>query len=111
MAGTKSRMLPPSLAASMALSLATIPPMPPAALTESYASTMTMPIFNTNWNRSVTSTPQRPDSVLMPAVRRMMQNTRPRAWSLSRAGKITIRILTMARLTQPRMMQLMGSPR
>ena len=79
-----------------------------------------MPIFSTNWMRSVTSTPHSPDSTEMEAVSSMMPNTTSRAatfgsWMPERRegqpGKITVRIFTMARLTQPRMMQLMGRPR
>ena len=71
-----------------------------------------MPILRTNWNRSVTSTPQRPERVEISAVTPMMANTTIRALSLVvSTGKIIIRIFTMARFTQPRMMQLMGSPR
>ena len=71
---------------------------------------MTMPILMTNWNRSVTSTPHSPERVEISDVMAIMPSTIPSAWSFV-TPRISIRILTIARLTQPRMMQLMGMPR
>ena len=84
--------------------------MPPTARTAQAASTITIPIFSTNWKRSMTRTPQSPDRVEIMAVISMIPKTMSRASTLV-IPKIMIRILTMARLTQPITMQLMGSPR
>ncbi len=84
--------------------------MPPTARTANTASTITMPILTTNWNRSVTSTPHSPESVEMNEVSAIIPITIARASSLV-TPRISIRIFTMAWFTQPRMMQLMGMPR
>ena len=84
--------------------------MPPTACTATTASTITMPILITNWNRSVTSTPHRPESVEMADVRTISPTTIHSA-SPFEMVKTSCRIFAIARLTQPRMMQLMSSPR
>jgi len=69
-----------------------------------------MPIFRANWKRSMMRTPQSPESVETIDVTTMMPKTRNSASFLS-TPKMMIRIFTIARFTQPRMMQLIGSPR
>ena len=69
-----------------------------------------MPILITNWNRSVTSTPHRPESVEMADVRTISPTTIHNASSFE-MPKTSCRIFAIARLTQPRMMQLMSRPR
>src|SRR5437879_13904245 len=56
----------------MAPSLTRIASIPPTACTATTASTITMPILITNWNRSVTSTPHNPESVEIADVRAIM---------------------------------------
>ena len=120
--GVNARIDPaPPFAALSAPSFVMSASMPPTARTAKYASTITMPIFSTNWNRSVTSTPHRPASVEMNAVMNIRTNTMPSASILPLKTipihvnpvklKIVMRILTIARLPQPRMMQLIGRPR
>ncbi len=84
--------------------------IPPTARTAWTPSTMTIVIFTANWKRSVTSTPHRPESVEMNDVRAIMPMTIQRAWSFETPSTST-RILTIARLTQPRMMQFISTPR
>jgi hypothetical protein len=84
--------------------------MPPTARTANTASTITMPILTANWNRSVTSTPQSPESVEINDVSAIKAITIARASSLV-IPRISIRMSTIALFTQPRMMQLMGMPR
>ncbi len=84
--------------------------MPPTAATAATASTITMLILMTNWNRSVTRTPHSPARVEMKEVMTIMPRTTARACSLP-TPRMSMRILTMARFTQPRMMQLIGMPR
>src|SRR6267154_1661768 len=79
--------------------------MPPTAFTANTASTITMPILITNCTMSVTSTPQSPDKVEMNDVRAIKPRTMRSAWFRS-TPNIRPRIFTIARLTQPRMMQL-----
>src|SRR5213592_3780417 len=59
----------------MAASLTRIASIPPTACTATTASTITMPILITNWNRSVTSTPHNPESVEIADVRAIMPTT------------------------------------
>src|ERR1041384_4537519 len=53
-----------ALEASSAVILDFRASIPPTACTARIASTITMPILSTNWNRSVTSTPHNPDMVV-----------------------------------------------
>src|SRR5689334_10561568 len=98
------------LARSMAASCCFIESIPPTAWIAATASTITMVILMTNWNRSVTRTPQSPDNVETNDVSAMIPTTMASAQSLF-TPKMSDRILTIARFTQPRMMQLMGIPR
>ncbi len=84
--------------------------MPPTALTANTARMMTIDILMTNWNMSVTRTPHRPESVEIAEVRAIIPSTMTSASTLV-MPKISWRIFTIARLTQPRMMQLIGMPR
>ncbi len=84
--------------------------MPPTAFTAKTANAMTIPILMTNCTMSVTSTPHRPDSVEIADVRAIRASTTASASSLV-IPKISPRIFTIARLTQPRMMQLTKMPR
>src|SRR6266513_2417534 len=84
--------------------------MPPTALTANTASTITIPILITNCTTSVTRTPQSPDNVEMNDVNTINPRTIASASSFP-MPKISPRIFTIARLTQPRMMQLMMTPR
>ncbi len=84
--------------------------MPPTAETAATASAITIDILITNWNRSVTSTPHSPASVEMKEVIAIMPSTTASASSLP-TPRMSMRIFTIARFTQPRMMQLMGMPR
>ena len=93
-----------------ATSFAFIASMPPTAFTANTARMITIDILMTNWNRSVTSTPQRPESVEIADVSAIMPSTMTSASTLV-MPKISSRIFTIARLTQPRMMQLIGMPR
>ncbi len=96
--------------ASMRASLAFMASMPPTASTANTARTITMPILMTNWTRSVHSTPHMPDRVEIIDVTAIRPMTMASASSLS-TPKINPMIFTIARLTQPRMMQLIRSPR
>ena len=69
-----------------------------------------MVILMTNCNRSVTSTPHRPDSVEMNEVTAINPSTMTSA-STRVTPSARLRIFTIARFTQPRMMQLIGMPR
>ena len=53
--------------------------MPPTARTAKTASTVTMPILMTNWKRSVTSTPHKPERVEMNDVSAIIPMTMARA--------------------------------
>src|SRR6266550_6063113 len=59
----------------MPASLTFMASMPPTARTATTASTITIPILITNWNRSVTSTPQSPESVEIADVRAISPST------------------------------------
>jgi len=112
--GTKLRIEPPCPAVPRAWSsscnLAIMPSRPPSTETAATASTTTMVILITNWNRSVTSTPHKPARVEMNEVRAIIPSTMASAVTLS-TPSTSIRILTIARFTQPRTMQLIGIPR
>ena len=84
--------------------------IPPTACTATTANTITMPILMTNWNRSVTSTPHSPESVEIADVRTIMPTTIHSASSFE-TPNTSCRIFAIARLTQPRMMQLVSKPR
>src|SRR5207247_9009575 len=62
--GKKSRREPAPAVASSAATFILSAASPPTPRTAKYASATTMPIFRTNWNRSVTRTPQRPEIVV-----------------------------------------------
>src|SRR6267378_4870775 len=104
--GTRFSASPRPLEISFSFSM----PIPPTAFTANTASTITMPILITNCTTSVTSTPQRPDNVEMNEVSAMRPSTMRSASPLP-TPKIRPRIFTIARLTQPRMMQLTITPR
>ena len=84
--------------------------MPPTARTANTASTITIPILITNCTMSVTSTPHSPDSVEIADVSAISPSTMSSASNLP-IPKISPRIFTIARLTQPRMIQFMMMPR
>ncbi len=84
--------------------------MPPTAPTANTARMITIPILITNCTMSVTSTPHRPESVEIAEVNAISPSTMTSASTLP-MPKISSRIFTIARLTQPRMMQLIGMPR
>ena len=84
--------------------------MPPTARTAATARMVTMVILSTNWNKSVTRTPHSPDSAEMNEVSAIIPNTINSACVLV-TPNVRVRIFTIARFTQPRMMQLMGIPR
>src|SRR6266550_6421805 len=84
--------------------------MPPTACTANTARTITIPILITNCTMSVTSTPQSPESVEMNDVSAISPSTISSASNFP-TPKHRPRILTIARLTQPRMMQLIMMPR
>ena len=104
--GTKLRTSPRPLSTSFVF----IASMPPTARTAKTARMITMLILITNWNTSVTSTPHKPDSVEIADVSAISPSTIRSASNLP-IPKSSSRIFTMARLTQPRMMQLIGMPR
>ena len=112
--GVKDRIEPPpppaARATSRAWSFSFRASIPPTALTAHTARTITMPIFSANWKRSITRTPHSPESVEMSAVTSIIPKTTARACALV-TPKIMTRIFTMARLTQPMMIRLMGRPR
>jgi len=115
MSGTKDRIEPPpppwaARARSRAWSFSFRASIPPTALTAHTASTITIPILSANWKRSITRTPRSPESVETKAVTTIMPKTSASACTLV-TPKIIIKIFTMARLTQPMMMKLIGSPR
>src|SRR6267143_1195141 len=83
---------------------------PPAAPTAKTASRITIPIFKTNWKRSVQSTPHNPESVEIEAVITIRPSAMPSA-SIFDTPRTSIMIFTIARLTQPMMIRLMGRPR
>ena len=93
-----------------AMSFVFIASMPPTARTANTARMITMLILTTNWKTSVTSTPHSPDSVEIADVRKIIPSTITSASNFP-IPKISCRIFTMARLTQPRMMQLIRMPR
>ena len=62
---------------------------------------------NTNWNRSVTMTPQRPEKTLYSAV---TPNRRMAAFQGSML-RLIWRMVTIARVTQPMMIRLIGRAR
>ena len=105
MFGTKLRNALPSPP-----SFAFMASMPPTARTAANPKTITIPILTTNWNRSVTKTPQSPESAEMKEVRAMIPTTTQSASALEIPSTIP-RIFTMARFTQPRMMQFITTPR
>ncbi len=94
----------------MAASLTFMASIPPTACTATTAKTITIPILITNWNRSVTSTPHSPESVEIADVRTISPTTIHRA-SPFETPNTSWRIFAIARLTQPRMMQLMSRPK
>ncbi len=113
--GVKARIepCPPPAAAratSSACSFSLSASIPPTARTAQTASTITIPIFRTNWKRSMTRTPHRPERVEIMAVISIIPKTMSNAGTLS-IPKTIPRIFTMARLTQPMTMQLTGRPR
>src|SRR5206468_5244070 len=92
------------------ISFSYIMSMRPTAFTANTASTITMPILITNCTMSVTSTPQSPAKADTKDVRAIRPRTMRSAWFLS-IPNIRPRIFTIARLTQPRLMQLTITPR
>ena len=91
-------------------SFAFIASMPPTACTAATPSTITIVILTANWNRSVTSTPQSPESVETNDVSAMIAITSQSASSFVNPST-SIRIFTIARFTHPRMMQFITTPR
>src|SRR5947209_1804620 len=83
---------------------------PPDASTAKTASRITIPIFRTNWKRSVHNTPQSPESVEIDAVITIRPSAMPSA-SIFETPRTSIMILTIARLTHPMMIRLIGRPR
>ena len=84
--------------------------MPPTPRTAKTASAITIAILTKNWKTSVTSTPHNPDMVEMNDVSAINPMTIASACTFVMPS-VSIAILTIARFTQPRMMQLIGMPR
>ena len=81
--------------------------MPPTFFTAKYARRMTAVILMTSWTRSVQRTAHIPAAAEYPTV---MTKQSPTAHSGLMPSEIW-RILTIASVTQPRMMRLIGSAR
>ena len=93
----------PKCAAALAVSASS----PPTDWTASTASRIEPPIAKMNWNRSVTITPQRPANTLYSAV---TPNRKIAAFQGS-MFRLICRMVTIARVTHPMMIRLMGRAR
>ena len=80
--------------------------MPPTAATATTASTTAIVIFTMNCRKSVTSTDQKPPIVTYSAV------SARHTYSAGSVGtcSVSVRIFTIARLTQPMMIVLTSTP-